>query len=289
MENNPIALSPKLLGFDELVAYVRRNGNDIDIVFRFDYDVQAVMGMDCDLYTRTYASQNNLGPHKIGNPIVFIPESGHKAEYFDIPMKCFEHPDVFSRPLNGKDKGTAGFLFKEHCREMLALVMGKNKNPLDGCWHPLIVANACRYQCSLGKNIVDNTRDENFLKIMLSSNQEVNLENLVKRIQGYHPYMVICACTKGGRMVLDSNGRKKKDMTFIREWLKNNAPDVYMRVGEISLRGVVELALRKANIDFVCVPHPCLWYSSRGLVVREPPKLKRLRKDPRKKILIRVG
>lgn len=281
-----LAHSPKQLCLDELVAYVRKNKGEVEFVFRFDYALQVVMATDWKLYTNMYKVQNHLSKCKIGDPIIFIPESPHKAEFFDDPMKCFNQPDVCCRPLNGKDVGSAGYLFRKYGAEMFAKILADKvmDDSKIGAWHPVIVANACRFQCSLGKPIVDNARDINFLSCILGNDPELNGDNLIKRIEDYSPhYLVVCACTMGGLMLSDSKGHKKKDVSAINDWLISNSPDIYERVGEISLRGVVEQILQNAGVSFVQTTHPCLWYSSKYRVVRTVGKKSRKRSLPKKK------
>lgn len=280
-------LNSNRLCLDELVAYVRMNKGKAEFVFRFDYASLVVMAIDWMLYTRTYKAQNHLDKGKIGKPIIFIPESPHKAEFFDEPMKCFNRPDVHCRPLNGTEEGAAGHLFRTHSPEMFAKIIENEviNDSGTGPWHPIIVANACRFQCSLGKPIVDDVRDINFLTSMFGEDPELNDKNLIKRIKDYSPYhLVVCACTVGGQMAVGAKGRKRKNLSAIKNWLIDNAPDVYEQLGEISLRGVVEYFLQNAGIPFIRSTHPCLWFSSRFRIVRTVKKKSRKRLLSKKRV-----
>ena len=198
------------------------------------------------------------GYNDLGNPILFITESPHVAEFLSEALHCFGGRVVYSRPVNGSDNGTAGYLWWEYLPKVSeALDIVK-----DDKWHPIIIVNAVRFQCSEGLPTEDGPRDRNFMKLFFSQDNQLSASYLIQAIKLLKPYKVAVACTRGNK-------------SYIKEWLKKNRKEVYASIHETSLRGCVEHVLLQNDIKFVSVGHPCSWYKSS---CRKPRKLKMLKK-----------
>lgn len=264
---------------DEHIGYVRKIGeNMFDFRYRNDYENRFVCAEYWKCYSEENSRENGITFGELGNPIVWGIESPHKEEYFSNSIPCFNGGITKCRPMNGQINGTAGFLFRENIIDVLKQL----KIIEDDKWHAVIIANACRFQCSLGEMIKPEIRDNNFLSLFLGKNTEVNWKSFIYRIRMYNPYKLVLACTVGGKMVKERGKYPKKDVSFIKEWLLQNRPDFYMRIKEISLRGCVEFLLEKVKISFVSMPHPCCWHDSRchKKIKRDVYHLRRKRQLP---------
>ena len=227
---------------------------------REDYYTLFVHAEDTFLYCQRMLTLYGKLVADIGRPIVVVLESPHVDEFFSNPLQVFNGGVVYCRPANGVARGAAGVLLKEWLSEVLV----NTKALADGLLHPIIIANACQYQCSEGLPTRTGPRDENFLELFCGSDPRFNSTVLVQRLVSYNPSKIIVACTKG-------------KSSFIKAWLFAHNKGIFSNVHEFSLRGCVELALHQSCLFFVSVGHPCSWFKSNCRKVRNIQLLKRPR------------
>ena len=250
-----MVIDPDRVCPNELIAFAKKVDSGIEVRFRSDYDTLFVDAKYWLQYCKAKAVLNKLAFSDIGMPITLITESPHVDEFFEGALLCYKGGVTYCRPVNGKSYGTAGFLL----RQWLPIVLDNVGAIADDMWHPIIIVNACPYQCSEGLPTNAGPRDENFLKLFLGCDNTLNHAYLVKCIKQYNPCKVIEACTKG-------------DARFIKKRLETNYSSVCKKILEKSLRGCVEYALCQSGILFESVCHPCSWYNSK---CRRPRKVKK--------------
>ena len=247
---------------DEFIGFAYKENNCVKIYLRDDYDRLFVYAKDHCLYCRRNAVLYGITFADIGEPIDLVPESPHIDEFFSKPLRVFNGGVVYCRPVNGKDCGTAGNLL----RLWLSEVLMTNNVITDDLWHPVIIANACQYQCSEGMPTETGPRDVNFLKLFHGDDVRFNSTELIQRLRSYgSPCKIIVACTKG-------------NTSFVKDWLRVHEKNIYANIHECSLRGCVEYSLMQNGISFVSVGHPCSWYNPKCRKVRKIKLLKRRRK-----------
>ncbi len=120
------------------------------------------------------------------SPIVVILESPHKDEYDPITLQAL-----------GPAMGVTGVNFKTYFDTLLN---GKWKNVLKKGQHSIVLFNAVQFQCSLGNKLSGmasyknkKKRDENFLLCL----DDVNNNDMIKRLKAIRPTLVINLCTVG--------------------------------------------------------------------------------------------
>lgn len=231
---------------NEFIAFARKIDGIIHVRYRCDYGTLFVDAKYWLQYCNEKASLNDIAIIDVGVPIVLIPESPHVDEFFEDALLCYKGGVTYSRPINGKNNGSAGHL----TQKWLPMVLDNVGAIEDDMWHPVIIANACPYQCSEGLPTKSGPRDENFLSLFLGSRASLNFSHLVNCIKQYTFCKVVVACTKGNTQ-------------FIKGWLKSNCGLVDDAIREKSLRCCVEYALLRSGIPFVSVCHPCSWFDSR--------------------------
>ena len=248
---------------DEFIGFAFVQNNKVQVFFRPDYSTLLVYAEDSLLYCQKTITSYGKTLADIGIPIVIIAESPHTNEFFDTPLQVFNSSEIYSRPTNGSSQGTAGFFIKT----LLSDVLSNTEVITDNVWHPIIIVNACQYQCSAGRPTETGLRDKNFLTLFWGNISRFNATSLIHRLSLYIPCKTIVACTRGGK-------------SFIRKWLLKNKKQVFISIHEFSLRGCIELALMQNKIPFVSVGHPCSWHNPKCRHKREVAALKRLRKIP---------
>ena len=258
IHNNVICPS-EFIGF----AFVQ-NGK-IQVIFRLDYDTLFVYAEDYGLYCQRMITSYGKTFADIGIPIVVIAESPHTNEFFDTPLQVFNGGEIYCRPTNGTTRGSAGFFI----RTQLFDVFTNTETITDNLWHPIIIANACQYQCSAGKPTEAGHRDRNFLTLFWGNITLFNATSLVHRLNLFSSCKIIIACTKG-------------NLSFVRKWLLKYKKHVFVCIHELSLRGCVEHTLMQNGIPFVSVGHPCSWHNPKCRQKRELSPLNRPRKIPKK-------
>ena len=250
---------------DEFVGYAFIQNGKIQVIFRLDYDTLFVYAEDYGLYCRRMITSYGKTFADIGIPIVVIAESPHTNEFFDAPLLVFKGGKIYCRPTNGTTRGSAGFFI----RTQLFDVLTNTEIITDNLWHPIIIANACQYQCSAGKPTEAGHRDRNFLTLFWGNITLFNATSLVHRLNLFSPCKIIIACTKG-------------NLSFVKKWLLKYKKHVFVCIHELSLRGCVEHTLMQNGIPFVSVGHPCSWHNPKCLQKREIRPLTRPRKIPKK-------
>ena len=254
--------SPNKICPDEFIGFVYLKNKIVKIRLRDDYGFLFVHARYSFLYCLRMLALYGKTIADIGKPIDLVPESPHIDEYFSDPLLMFNGGEVCCRPTNGKDYGTAGNLL----RLWLSEVLTNNNIITDGLWHPIIIANACQYQCSEGLPTTTGPRDVNFLELFYGDDVRFNFASLIQRLKSYGPpCKIIVACTKG-------------KMTFVRKWLRAHNRNIYANIHECSFRGCVEYSLMQNGISFVSVGHPCSWYNPKCRRTRIIKLLKKTRK-----------
>jgi len=169
---------------DEYIGLMRFKNEKWTFSRRDDYDEVFVPAEDYSLACK----EPNMG-----EPIVFVLESPHKSEFFKRAVSTFNsNESSHSRPAKGYTKT----MFDRH----VDTVFNNLEIPQSSLCHPVIILNACRFQCSLGKKIVrqNSDRDRMFKLLFESDIACLNKSSLKKRLQELHPYAVVSASTKGG-------------------------------------------------------------------------------------------
>ena len=167
---------------DEVIGFIE-NSNNIQWNFhrRDDYKNTFVFANDFNIF---YKNLKN-----VGQPIVFVLESPHKSEFFAKGINTFAHNrKTFARPSNGYTKR----IFDKYVDEVLSNLA----IPLNNEIHPVIIINACKFQCSLGKK-TSLYRSRVFKKFFEGSVLKCNKEDFNNRLKEIAPWYVISACTKG--------------------------------------------------------------------------------------------
>lgn len=191
---------------DEMIGFVENVNGKWKFTRREDYSETFVFAIDYESYCKNDDS--------IGNPLIFILESPHKAEFLKKGngKNVYLHgKKIFARPANGCTKR----LFNKFVDE----VLDNLSLPLDSKKHPVIIINACCYRCSLGKN-TKLYRDRVFKRLFESTISKFNKAALLKRIKYLKPWILVNACTKGNNK--DYELRKKVD-----EFLDENHINFY--------------------------------------------------------------
>jgi len=129
----------------------------------------------------------------VGQPIIFVLESPHKREFLKHGISIFNSSEFcYARPAKGYTKT----MFDRYV-DTVFNTLGVPQSPL--C-HPVIIVNACRFQCSLGEKIVrkNSERDKMFEMLFESDIACLNKTSLQERLKKLNPYAIVSASTKGG-------------------------------------------------------------------------------------------
>ena len=165
--------------FDEVVGIIENKSNSWKFKRRQDF---------CDFFVPANEFDKYYGP-EIGAPLIFVLECPHEKEFLNHSLKIFKSDlEVFSRPANGRTKK----YFDAYVEEVLLNL----SVPLDSKPHPVIIMNAVRFQCSLGKPI-KNCRSLYFEKFFDGNMFEFSKKMLYYRIKQIQPWIVINATTRG--------------------------------------------------------------------------------------------
>ena len=136
---------------------------------------------------------NQACSDNVGQPIIFVLESPHKREFLKEPISIFNSSELcYARPAKGYTKT----MFDKHV-DIVFNALGVPPSPLS---HPVIIVNACRFQCSLGEKIVrkNSERDKMFEILFKSDIACLNKTSLQERLKKLNPYAIVSASTKGG-------------------------------------------------------------------------------------------
>ena len=169
---------------DECIGLAEKIGNDWCFKRRSDYNNLFILAEDWKKYYRNSAYDD---------PIIFVLESPHKSEFFKYGLKIFDKDEkTYTRPARGQTKR----YFDENIESVLNNLNLPSSNVK---YHPIIIVNACRFQCSLGEKITTKkqTREKNFKKLFEGDNDSLNKKSLKARVEALHPYALINSCTKG--------------------------------------------------------------------------------------------
>lgn len=167
---------------DEMIGYIKNESGKWVFTRRNDFTKQFVFATESKYYYKSDA--------KMSGALVIILESPHKQEFLGKGLKVFRHKakEIFARPANGCTKRNFNTFINE--------VLKNISLPLDANKHPVIILNACCYQCSLGKQ-TKIYRDRLFKRLFESTISKLNKRTLIKRIKYIAPWQIINACTKG--------------------------------------------------------------------------------------------
>ena len=182
---------------DEVIGVASNVGGVWHFERRLDYD---------DLFLPTTELNRYYSNSAYGDPIVFVLESPHKSEFFYTGVRVYNSQwPTFARPARG--------LTKRFFDENVETILNAINLPASLKKHPVVILNACRFQCSLGEKITrkKQLREEMFKNLFPGKIDSFNRKSLEKRINALNPFILINSCTKG----FDSNYNMRHEVDLV--------------------------------------------------------------------------
>jgi len=128
--------------------------------------------------------------------------------------------------------------------------------------------NAVQYQCSLGVK-PQEYRDKLWCELWFNYNKK---DDFIKRLNHYHPYIIVNACTIGTHIVPGTSKQQKPNLKYIKGIIQESS--IYDLVKEkvnnitikdkYSLKGYIEIEitnnLSTKYVKLLHSSHPSSWY-----------------------------